>query len=118
MRLLLILVALSLAAPVRAENCSDAQIQADARLNRLYREIQQRLKNDPATAKLLTVAQQAWIAYRDAESGFSSIVTIGGSIHNMVEAQCLTGQTETRIKDFTAYLNCQEGGLSCPLPRQ
>ena len=125
----LFLLALGLAAPAQAADCSGAQIQADmdecagnevrqadARLNTLYGDLQRRLKGDPDTAKLLTAAQRAWIAYRDAECGFSSSGTIGGSVHGMIEAQCRTGLTQARSKDFTAYLSCQEGDLSCPVP--
>ena len=132
MRLLLLLVVLGLSGiPAHAADCSDAQTQADMnecartelkqaddRLNRLYGEIQQRLKGEPNTATLLTSAQRAWVTYRDAECGFSSFMSTGGSIHGMVEAQCLNGLTETRSEDFIAYLNCQDGDLSCPVPRK
>jgi uncharacterized protein YecT (DUF1311 family) len=53
--------------------CADASYQkADAALNRSYKEILHRLKDDSATTKLLVEAQKAWIAYRDANALFQA----------------------------------------------
>jgi uncharacterized protein YecT (DUF1311 family) len=112
-----------------ADNCADAQDQAtmnqcadkaykasDAKLNKLYRQITGRLKDDRDAAKLLVAAQKAWIAFRDAECKFSSSGATGGSIYPMTLAQCLDGVTQDRIKSLQAYLNCPEGDTSCPVP--
>jgi uncharacterized protein YecT (DUF1311 family) len=94
----------------------DAYKASDAKLNKLYRQITGRLKDDQDTTKLLVAAQKAWIAFRDAECKFSSSRATGGSIYPMVLAQCLDGATQARIKSLNTYLNCQEGDMGCPVP--
>ncbi len=89
---------------------------SDAELNKLYKEIRSRLKDDADTAKLLVSAQKAWIAYRDAECVFTSAASAGGSIYPMIVSQCRDGITRKRIKDFKGYLSCEEGDMSCPVP--
>ena len=118
-----------LAPSARAADCSNLQTQmeltqcagenqriADGQLNAAYKQIQQRLKDDPDTAKLMTTAQRAWVAYRDAECTFSSSQTKGGSIYPMIYAECVTAMTQSRLKDFKQYLSCKEGDMSCPVP--
>jgi uncharacterized protein YecT (DUF1311 family) len=57
----------------RINDCYGAAYKkSDAVLNELYREIHSRLKNDQATSKLLTSAEKAWLAFRDAECAFST----------------------------------------------
>ena len=115
--------------PAAADKCADAQDQAtmnqcadnaykasDAKLNKVYKQITGRLKDDHDTAKLLVTAQKAWIAFRDAECGFASAGVAGRSIQPMVRAQCLDSVTQDRIKSLNTYLNCEEGAMSCPVP--
>lgn len=89
---------------------------ADAELNTLYKDIQRRLADNSDMLRLLTSAQRAWIAFRDAECGFSSAEVQGGSAYPQVVAACRAGLTQRRIEDFKAYLNCEEGDLGCPVP--
>jgi uncharacterized protein YecT (DUF1311 family) len=111
-----------------AEDCSNLQTQtdmticavgeydkADAELNASYKQIMARLKSDPDTAKLLVAAEKAWMAFRDAECTFANSQTVGGSIHPMMVAECREAITRKRIDDLKAYLNCEEGDLSCPV---
>ncbi len=90
--------------------------QADGELNRLYGLIGQRLGGDAGTKKLLVSAQRGWIAFRDAECKFSTSAVTGGSVYPAVYSGCMERLTRQRIADFTAYLNCQEGDLGCPVP--
>jgi uncharacterized protein YecT (DUF1311 family) len=97
--------------------CADAAYnKADAALNFAYKQILQRLKDDSATAKLLVTAQQAWIAYRDAECAFASSANAGGSNYPMVVSICLEDVTQERTKDLEAFLKCSEGDTGCPVP--
>lgn len=90
--------------------------EADDALNALYRQMRARLAGDDHTAVLLTTAQRAWIAYRDAECDFMSAGVTGGSIYPMIRAGCVEDLTRARADDFKRYLACEEGDLSCPLP--
>ncbi|WP_210191647.1 MULTISPECIES: lysozyme inhibitor LprI family protein [Rhodomicrobium] len=112
-----------------AQDCGSAPTQAamnrcfasaykknDARLNALYNEIKGRLKNK-ADSGPLVASQRAWLAFRDAECRFSASATAGGSVQPAILASCLDGMTRDRIKTFEAYLRCEEGDLSCPVPR-
>lgn len=116
-------------AGAQADACADASDQAtmnmcadkaykasDAELNKLYKQIKSRLKDDADTGKLLVSAQKAWIAFRDAECTFSGSASADGSIYPMIVSQCRDGLTQNRIKDFKTYLSCEEGDMSCPVP--
>lgn len=118
-------------APAQAADCANATDQAtmtqcadagfkksDAELNALYKRIEQRLKDNADTKKLLIAAQRSWVSFRDAECGFATANVAGGTLYPMVYAQCADGLTQARIKDFKAYLSCQEGDTTCPVPAQ
>lgn len=95
--------------------CADkAYKAADARLNTAYQKIVARLDED--ARKLLTGAQRAWIAYRDAECRFQTSNAAEGSIYPAVLSGCMQSLTQARLKDLETYLSCQEGDLSCPVP--
>lgn len=113
----------------QAAECDDPQDQAtmnecakmsyeasDAELNRLYRQIEQRLGDDADTKRLLIKAQRAWVSFRDAECGFSASAVEGGSAYPMTYNGCLDGLTQKRVTDFQQYLSCEEGDLACPVP--
>jgi uncharacterized protein YecT (DUF1311 family) len=102
---------------VAMDICADASYQnADAALNRSYKEIIRGLKGDATTTKLLVEAQKAWIAYRDAECAFSTSANEGGTIHPMVFSICLEGVTKKRTAELSAYLKCAEGDTGCLVP--
>ena len=89
---------------------SDLQ-KADRQLNAVYNRLRARISD--AGKKTLQTAQQSWLRFRDQECEFETMGTVGGSIHSMVLAICLTRLTDQRIKDLEAQLNCKEGDLSC-----
>jgi len=80
--------------------------KSDDSLNKLYRDIQSRLKDDDDTKKLLVDAQKKWIAFYDAECTLSTVRSAGGSINPMNFNRCANSLTQSRIKDFQAYLDC------------
>ncbi|CAB3655196.1 lysozyme inhibitor LprI family protein [Achromobacter pestifer] len=123
--------ALILAAGAQAQplNCANAATQtdmnlcadqayrkSDADLNKAYKTVIDRLKDDRTTTTQLQAAQKAWLFFRDAECAFSSSGTTGGSAYPMVLTQCLDKLTQARTKELLAYLKCEEGDLSCPVP--
>ncbi|MCH9764938.1 MAG: lysozyme inhibitor LprI family protein [Alphaproteobacteria bacterium] len=130
----LFLLAIAIAGPasvVHADDCANAgSIKAmsdcakmaykksDAKLNALYKQIRQRLDGETNTKKQLLATQRAWLAFRDAECTFSSSAVSGGSIYSTVHTECADKLTRKRISDFEAYLSCQEGDLSCPVPAE
>ncbi|WPG41111.1 lysozyme inhibitor LprI family protein [Variovorax sp. EBFNA2] len=132
MKVSALLLGLSLAIPgisSAQEDCTNASDQStlnqcagksyakvDAELNAIYGQIRGRLKGDPETAKLLVVAQRAWVNFRDAECTFSSSLNKGGSMYPMVVSGCKEEITQTRIKDLQTYLNCKAEDGGCPMP--
>jgi uncharacterized protein YecT (DUF1311 family) len=97
--------------------CAEAAYRkADAALNNVYKQIVRRLKDDAPTAKLLVMAQKAWIDYRDAECEFSSSGVIGGSLYPMTLAICQEAMTTRRTRELGEYLKCGEGDAGCPVP--
>jgi uncharacterized protein YecT (DUF1311 family) len=130
--LVALLAVAAVAGPARAQadDCDNAQASqadlnecygkafkaSDAELNKLYKEITARLKDNPDTTRLLVATQRAWVAFRDAECNFQESAVAGGTAAPMIHAMCLDGQTKSRIEDFKTYLNCEEGDMSCPVP--
>lgn len=114
-----------------AASCDDAATQseinqcaqeayqaADAELNVVYGKLMARLKDDPPRAEKLRAAQRAWLGFRDAECGFVSAGTAGGTAQPLVTGQCLEQQTRRRIDTLQSYMQCEEGDLSCAVPAQ
>ena len=96
--------------------CATEEYQrADAVLNGLYKQAQQRLKDDDDQMKRLVAAERAWIAFRDLECKFVSAAS-SGSAGEMVLATCLSSLTSQRSDALKGFLACPEGDLSCPLP--
>lgn len=101
---------------------TNALQRQDQELNRLYRQMEARLKNDDKTRQLLVDSQRKWIAFRDAECTFVSIRSAGGSIHAMEHNNCLGELTRSRVIELQNHLACGQGAdeqtaLSCAVPR-
>ncbi|RQR58250.1 DUF1311 domain-containing protein [Burkholderia sp. Bp9126] len=125
-----LLLSLAMAANAHAQaNCTNAPDQAamsacadraykksDAELNRAYQAVTTRVRDNRPLADKLVSAQRAWVAYRDAECGFSSAGAEGGSAYPMVVSTCLDDLTKARVESLQGYLSCEEGDLACPVP--
>lgn len=90
----------------------------DSKLDQAYQQIMARLTDRPDTKSLLVDAQDSWLKFRDAECALQASTVKGGSAYPMVMEICLTGVTARRLQDLEYYLSCEEGDLSCPIPRQ
>jgi uncharacterized protein YecT (DUF1311 family) len=112
-------------AAAQTANCAAAQTQADmnacaaqeyqksdAALNQVYAQLKAKL-TDPQQQNLLVAAERAWVAYRDAECGFETSGSAGGSIHPMVQAMCFNEKTLVHSAELSRQLNCKEGDTSC-----
>lgn len=103
--------------------CSaDALKREDAALNQSYKKMQERLKADAATLRLLVDSQRKWIAFRDAECTFTTVRTAGGSVQPMNTNSCLAQLTRNRTIELQNHLACGKGAdeqtaLECALPR-
>ncbi|MCA8299153.1 lysozyme inhibitor LprI family protein [Burkholderia sp. AU30198] len=100
------------------ECASRAYARVDAELNRRYRALQSRLKDDRDGARKLTEAQRAWIAFRDTECVFQTIRVAGGSAEPLARAACLEETTRSRSAALQRYLECGEGDMNCPVAAQ
>ncbi len=97
--------------------CADEDYRAaDAELNERYRAVVTRLADSPDAKNLLTVAQRAWIEFRNGECAFVASSVEGGSIHPMIASGCLAEMTRARSAELKGFLECEEGDLSCPVP--
>ncbi|NKK67731.1 lysozyme inhibitor LprI family protein [Rhizobium leguminosarum] len=90
--------------------------KSDAEMNKVYKEIEGRLKDDADTTKLLVATQKAWIAFRDAECNFQSSTVQGGTAYPFVNSSCHDGLTQSRTEALKVYLKCNDGDLDCPVP--
>lgn len=101
---------------------TDALKHQDQELNRLYKQMQDRLKGDADTRRLLTDAQRKWVAFRDAECTFTTVRSAGGSINAMQVNSCLAELTRNRVIELQNHVACGNGAdeqtaLGCALPR-
>ena len=86
-------------------NCSSKKLaEADANLNKTYRELIGKL-GDKKWELNLRSAQQAWIKYRDANCGFVSELSGGGSSSTFEYNFCLADMTTARTKELRETLN-------------
>ena len=94
----------------------DAWKKADAELNAVYKKLQSRNKEDARASKLLTAAERARLAFRDAECEYGAADNQGGSIFPLVYFGCLDKLTKARTNQLKRYLNCKVGDAACALP--
>ena len=84
----------------------------DAAMNQIYQQLLAKL-TDPQQKLLLVDAERAWLAYRDKQCAFQTSGSVGGSIHPMIESDCLDEKTNVHSAELSRQLNCQEGDPSC-----
>ena len=95
---------------------SESLKKSGAEMNKVYKGIEGRLKDDADTTKLLVATQRAWIAFRDAECNFQTSNVRTGTVYPFVNSSCHEGLTQSRTEDLKGYLQCTEGDLDCPVP--
>jgi uncharacterized protein YecT (DUF1311 family) len=106
-------------------NCADPQYQAemnqcaardfaqaDAELNRLWREViaaarandrevNREFDQQPTHEETLRRAQRAWVTFRDAHCEHESFEARGGSMQSMLYEGCRAALTQERIRQLT-----------------
>ncbi|HTQ15445.1 MAG TPA: lysozyme inhibitor LprI family protein [Rhizomicrobium sp.] len=87
---------------------------ADARLNAVYLQLMARY--DVANQALLRAAEEKWIAWRDSECAYETALTMGGTIHPMIDTMCRTEKTQAHVKELERELACEEGDITCNPP--
>lgn len=123
-RVFLLISALLLSTSVLADSCDSATSQAalnecagndykkqDDLLNQTYKEAMKLATETQKTQ--LKAAQNAWIAFRDADCAFLTSGADGASVAPMVHAQCMTDKTRERTELLKSTLSCEEGDVSC-----
>ncbi|MCE0847986.1 lysozyme inhibitor LprI family protein [Buttiauxella sp. A2-C1_F] len=123
-RVCLLITGLLLSANALADSCDSATSQAglnecasneykkqDDSLNQTYKEAM-KLATDTQKTQL-KAAQNAWIAFRDADCAFLTSGADGASVAPMVHAQCMTDKTRERTELLKSTLQCEEGDVSC-----
>jgi uncharacterized protein YecT (DUF1311 family) len=65
--------------------------------------------------KLVTEAQEAWLAWRDKEclSRIGGNPDRGGTIWPMMNLQCRAGLARARIQDLKKQVKCPGGRMDC-----
>lgn len=121
------------AAPAPAPSCYDAPSQgalnqcaanefkdADARLNRTWKAIQAKYADSPLFLAKLKLAQQRWLAFRDAElearmplAAHADPTAEYGSVYPMCVGQIEAELTQQRVKQLQAWLDGVEEGEMC-----
>jgi uncharacterized protein YecT (DUF1311 family) len=100
-------VAFSAVGAAAATDCRDPQDQtsmnicadqdraaADRALNAAYAALLAR--TDKANVPKLRAAERAWVAYRDAECGFETAGSVGGTIHPLEYSGCVEVLTKAQ----------------------
>lgn len=120
----LLITGLLLSANVLADSCDSATSQAalnecygkeykkqDDLLNQTYQQAM-KLASEEQKPKL-KAAQNAWIAFRDADCTFLSSGADGATVAPMVHAMCMADKTRERTELLKSTLHCEEGDVSC-----
>jgi uncharacterized protein YecT (DUF1311 family) len=99
-------------------DCAGKQYQeADAELNRVYKAILEKYKEDKLFVEKLRAAQRAWLAYRDAEIEakypHAGEAHYYGSIFPMCDSLYQAQLTQERIKKLREWLDGGEEGDAC-----
>jgi uncharacterized protein YecT (DUF1311 family) len=99
-------------------SCSDEEYaSADRELNRLYKAIVEKYKDDPKFIAKLRDAQRAWLKYRDAEFEakfpHAGEANHYGSIFPMCASQYRAELTRERIAKLRVWLDGAEEGDAC-----
>jgi uncharacterized protein YecT (DUF1311 family) len=128
-RLILALSGLLLSTGALADACDSATSQADMNqcygaeykkqddeLNKTYQQVMKRANDKQKTQ--LKAAQNAWIAFRDADCELLSSGAETGSVYPMVHAICMADKTRERTELLKSTLQCEEGDVSCVFPPQ
>ena len=98
------------------EEASKSYADADKKLTETYQDL---LKNlGPENQDRLRQAQRSWINFRDDECRFRTADSAGGSVHPMMVSGCLADLTHQRLNQLKALSDCEEGDLSCMVPRR
>jgi len=85
--------------------CSQKKLaEADAELNKTYRQLIAKMANKQWEAKL-RLAQQAWIKFRDANCDYESEFSGGGSAFTFEYNFCLVDMTTVRTKQLLDMLS-------------
>ena len=78
-----------------ANNCYHAEfLKSDGRLNATYQNLLSKLSLRDKNA--LGKAEEAWIAFRDADCDFAVLTYQGGTAEPMIRSICLKGLTDSR----------------------
>lgn len=95
-------------------------VKADAELNRVYKHVRKAYKDDPLFLKKLTLAQRAWIKFRDAHMESRYPVKPGeeeriqyGSIFGQCHCAEVAELTEARVKQLRQWVVGAEEGEGC-----
>jgi len=99
-------------------DCAGEQFAAaDAELNRVYKAILEKYKEDPLFIEKLRAVQRAWLAYRDAEIDakypHAKEDRYYGSIFPMCDNVYRAQLTQERIKKLREWLDGAEEGDAC-----
>jgi uncharacterized protein YecT (DUF1311 family) len=100
------------------DQCASTQLKAaDGELNRVYKAILKKYKNDTDFLRKLRNAQQAWLKFRDAELEAQFPLADKraryGSAYPMCANLFLVRRTQERIKDLRQWLDGTEEGNVC-----
>ncbi len=102
-------------------SCADAEYAAaDSELNRVYKSILEKYKQDPKFIAKLRAAQREWLKYRDAEfeakfphADEGKTIQYYGSVFPMCAAQYRAELTRERIDKLRVWLDGIEEGDVC-----
>jgi uncharacterized protein YecT (DUF1311 family) len=82
--------------------CTNRELEtSDRRLNQVYQQLRAKLSGKQL--ERLTIAEEAWIRYRDVNCAFAKGQFEGGSFAPVAELSCLTEVTRQRVKELEGY---------------
>jgi len=88
---------------------SDAYKQADANLNRVYKQVVERMRSDTSRLSAFKASQRQWLKFRDLEVESFTKSSEDGSIHSVCVCSTLARLERERTAQLEQYLGGEEG---------
>lgn len=83
-------------------------IEADRKMNEVYRRLMAQIGKDPESKERLIAAQRAWLKFRDLQCRLEGDVVRGGSMQPQMEAMCEAKLTQDRTETLEWLLRLRD----------
>jgi len=85
--------------------------KADEEMKAVLKQLMDKVS--PKGRSKLRSVQKKWVAYRDDQSAFNAMGSVGGTVHPMAVYEWMTDLTKRQTEVLRMQLTCEEGVVVC-----